>query len=180
MSDPRHGQIATLASLLLYGLTVLDFDITLAQVVVTIVSALTVQGVADWWTSRDRISGAKSALISSLSLCLLLRTDALALAAAASAVAVLSKFLIRVHGKHVFNPTNIAIVALMLATNRVWVSPGQWGAQAMLAFFFACAGLLVVNRAARSDVTLAFMPRFPRSRSPAICTTWGRPISPSI
>jgi hypothetical protein len=157
MSDPRHGQIATLASLLLYGLTVLDFDITLAQVVVTIVSALTVQGIADWWTSRDRVSGAKSALISSLSLCLLLRTDAVVLAAVASSVAVLSKFLIRVHVKHVFNPTNIAIVALMLATNRVWVSPGQWGAQAMLAFFFACAGLLVVNRAARSDVTLAFM-----------------------
>jgi Na+-translocating ferredoxin:NAD+ oxidoreductase RnfD subunit len=165
MSDPRHGQIATLASLLLYGLTVLDFDITLAQVVVTIVSALAVQAIADWWTSRDRVSGAKSALISSLSLCLLLRTDALVLAAVASSVAVLSKFLIRVplgvargrHGKHVFNPTNIAIVALMLATDRVWVSPGQWGAQAMLAFFFACAGLLVVNRAARSDVTLAFM-----------------------
>ena len=157
MSDPRHGQIATLASLLLYGLTVLDFDITLAQVVVTIVSALTVQAIADWWTSRDRVSGAKSALISALSLCLLLRTDALALAAVAAAVAVGSKFLVRVRGKHVFNPTNIAIVALMLTTDRVWVSPGQWGAQAMLAFFFACAGLLVVNRASRSDVTLAFM-----------------------
>jgi hypothetical protein len=103
------------------------------------------------------VSGAKSALISSLSLCLLLRTDALVLAATGSAVAVLSKFLIRVHGKHVFNPTNIAIVALMLTTDRVWVSPGQWGAQAVLAFFFACAGLLVVNRASRSDVTLAFM-----------------------
>ena len=157
MSDPRHGQIATLAGLLLYGLTILDFDITLAQVVVTIVSALTVQAIADWWTSRDRISGAKSALISSLSLCLLLRTDALVLAAIASAVAVGSKFLIRVRGKHVFNPTNIAIVALMITTNRVWVSPGQWGAQAMLAFFFACAGLLVVNRASRSDVTVSFM-----------------------
>jgi Na+-translocating ferredoxin:NAD+ oxidoreductase RnfD subunit len=157
MSDPRHGQIVTLASLLLYGLTVLDFDITLAQVVVTIVSGLAVQAIADWWTSRDRVSGAKSALISALSLCLLLRTDALVLAAVAAAVAVGSKFLIRVRGKHVFNPTNIAIVALMLTTDRVWVSPGQWGAQAMLAFFFACAGLLVVNRASRSDVTLAFM-----------------------
>jgi Na+-translocating ferredoxin:NAD+ oxidoreductase RnfD subunit len=157
MADPRHGQIATLATLLVYGLTVLDFDITLAQVVVTIVSALTVQAIADWWTSRDRVSGAKSALISALSLCLLLRTDALVLAAVAAAVAVGSKFMIRVRGKHVFNPTNIAIVALMLTTDRVWVSPGQWGAQAMLAFLFACAGLLVVNRASRSDVTLAFM-----------------------
>jgi len=157
MSDARHGQIATLAALLVYGLTVLDFDITIAQVVITVVAALTTQAIADWWTSRDRVSGAKSALISSLSLCLLLRTDALVMAAIAAALAVGSKFLVRVRGKHVFNPTNIAIVVLLLTTDRVWVSSGQWGAQAMLAFLFACAGLLVVNRASRSDVTLAFM-----------------------
>jgi Na+-translocating ferredoxin:NAD+ oxidoreductase RnfD subunit len=157
MSDARNGQIATLGALLVYGLTVLDFDITLAQVVVTIVAALTTQAIADAWTSRDRVSGATSALISSLSLCLLLRTDALVMAAIAAALAVGSKFLVRVRGKHVFNPTNIAIVALLLTTNRVWVSSGQWGAQAMLAFLFVCAGLLVVNRASRSDVTFAFM-----------------------
>ena len=55
--------------------------------------------------------GCKSALISALSLCLLLRTDWLALAALAAVVAVGSKFLIRVRDKHVFNPTNLAIVA---------------------------------------------------------------------
>src|SRR6185503_5670799 len=108
MSDARHGQIATLAALLVYGLTVLDFDITIAQVVVTLAAALTTQAIADTWTSRDRVSGAKSALISSLSLCLLLRTDAVVMAAIAAVMAVGSKFLVRVRGKHVFNPTNIA------------------------------------------------------------------------
>ena len=72
-------------------------------------------------------------------------------------VAVGSKFLIRVRDKHVFNPTNLAIVAMMLATDGVWVSGGQWGSQAALAFFLACAGLMVVTRAARADVTIAFM-----------------------
>ena len=38
----------------------------------------------------------------------------------------------------------------MLATDAVWVSPGQWGSQAALGFFLACAGLLVVTRAARA------------------------------
>src|SRR6202022_2556984 len=37
------------------------------------------------------------------------------------------------------------------------VSPGQWGNAAFLAFLFACAGGLVVHRAARSDVTFAFL-----------------------
>jgi len=62
-----------------------------------------------------------------------------------------------VHGKHVFNPTNFGIVAMMLATGGIWVSPGQWGSAAFFAFLIACLGGLVVNRAARSDVTYAFL-----------------------
>src|SRR4029078_986996 len=94
---------------------------------------------------------ARSALISGLSLCLLLRTNRAELAVAAAVVAIASKFLIRVGGKHVFNPTEGASVAMLVLTNQVWVSPGQWGAAATFAFLMACAGSLVVTRAARSD-----------------------------
>jgi hypothetical protein len=45
----------------------------------------------------------------------------------------------------------------MLATGRVWVSPAQWGNAAFFGFLLACAGILVVHRAARSDVTFAFL-----------------------
>src|SRR5262249_58287663 len=99
----------------------------------------------------------KSALISGLSLCLLLRTNSLALAILTAAIAIGSKFLLRVGGKHVFNPTNVALVAMILTTGAVWVSPGQWGSTAVFGFLLASAGGLVVNRAARSDVTLAFL-----------------------
>jgi hypothetical protein len=156
-ADPRHGQIATLASLLVYGFGWLQFDLGLPQVAVTLVAALGVQRLGDAWTGAPWRSGAKSALISGLSLCLLLRTDALWIAALAAAVAVGSKFVIRVRGKHIFNPTNGALVALLLTTELAWVSPGQWGTAAAFAFTMACAGMLVVNRAARSDVTLAFI-----------------------
>ena len=40
---------------------------------------------------------------------------------------------------------------------RVWVSPGQWGSAALFGFLVLCLGGLVVNRAARSDVTYAFL-----------------------
>ena len=40
---------------------------------------------------------------------------------------------------------------------QVWVSPGQWGSVAFFGFLIACLGGLVVNRAARSDVTFAFL-----------------------
>src|SRR5206468_1506523 len=98
-----------------------------------------------------------SALISALSLCLLLRTGSLGLAMLTAAVAIASKFTLRVRDKHVFNPTNFALVAMMLATGSVWVSPGQWGSGLVFAFLLASAGGLVVNRAARADVTLAFL-----------------------
>ena len=68
-----------------------------------------------------------------------------------------SKFVLRWRGKHIFNPTNFGLVVMMLATGRVWVSPGQWGTAAFFAFAVACAGILVVRRAARSDVPLAFL-----------------------
>ena len=61
LADPRHGQIATLATLLAYGLAFLEFDLTLPQVIVTIGSTVLVQAVADRWTGRDKVSGAKSA-----------------------------------------------------------------------------------------------------------------------
>jgi Na+-translocating ferredoxin:NAD+ oxidoreductase RnfD subunit len=46
---------------------------------------------------------------------------------------------------------------MMLAAPDVWVSPGQWGSGPVFAFLLASAGGLVVNRAARADVTLAFL-----------------------
>ena len=158
MADPRLYQIATLASLLAYGMGWLDFDVTAGRVALLLGTALTTQWVCEWAArvAQPFHLSARSALISGLSLCLLLRTNRTELAIAAAVVAIASKFLIRVNGKHVFNPTNGGIVAMLLLTNQVWVSPGQWGAAASFAFLMACGGSVVVNRAARSDVTYAF------------------------
>ncbi len=157
--DPRVYQIGTLASLLIYGMGWLDFDVTPARVVLLLGTALATQWIGDRITRSPVAfkSSARSALISGLSLCLLLRTNHAELAVLAAVLTIGSKFVIRLHGKHVFNPTNGGIVAMLLLTNQAWVSPGQWGAVAFFAFLMACAGSLVVNRAARSDVTYAFI-----------------------
>jgi hypothetical protein len=60
------------------------------------------------------------------------------------------------NGRHVWNPTNFGIACMMLL-GLGWVSPGQWGSVAFFAFLLACGGGLVVNRAARSDITYAFL-----------------------
>jgi len=159
MADPRLYQIGTLASLLVYGMGWLDFDITPGRVAVLLTTVLVTQWTCDrlFHVRSPFASSARSALISGLSLCLLLRTNRTDLAVVAAIITIAGKFLIRVDGKHLFNPTDGGIVAMLLLTNRVWVSPGQWGAAAFFAFLLACVGSLVVNRAARSDVTFAFL-----------------------
>jgi Na+-transporting NADH:ubiquinone oxidoreductase subunit NqrB len=156
IQDPRHYQIAVLASLLLYGLVRLDFEISAANATAILATAMLSQYVCTRAWKLPRFDP-RSAWISGLSLCLLLRTNSVPLAVIASVVTIASKFVIRVNGKHVFNPTNFGIVSMVLLTDQVWVSPGQWGNAAVFAFLMACLGGLVVNRAARSDVSLAFI-----------------------
>jgi Na+-transporting NADH:ubiquinone oxidoreductase subunit NqrB len=154
--DPRLYQIGALSVLLAYGMAALAFDVTPARAALLVGSALATQyACTRIW--RLPAFDPKSALISGLSLCLLLRTNHASLAVAAAALAVASKFLIRWNGKHVFNPTNFGLGAVVLASGRAWVSPGQWGAPAFFGFLIACLGGLVVLRAARADVTLAFL-----------------------
>jgi len=155
VTDPRLYQIATLASLLVYGMGWLDFEVSATRVCLLLLTVLATQAIC------DRVTGAavnaKSALISGLSLCLLLRTNRIELAVLAAVIAIGAKFVIRFRGKHLFNPTNGGLVAMLLLTDQVWVSPGQWGSVAFFAFLMACVGGLVVNRAARADVTYAFI-----------------------
>lgn len=154
--DPRLYQIAALGTLLVYGLVRLDFDVSPAAVALTLGTAIATQLAFTRLAHLPRFDP-KSALISALSLCLLLRSDSPVLYAVAAAVAVGTKFLVRIDGKHVFNPTNIALVVMLLTTRDAWISPGQWGSTAFFAFFISCAGMLVVYRAVRSDVTVAFL-----------------------
>jgi len=154
--DPRTYQIAILASLTCYGLIALDLEVRPRVALAILATAQ----LAQWLGTRLAGLGAfdpRSALISSLSLCLLLRTTSWELGAAAAALAVGSKFLVRPGGKHVFNPANFGLGAMMLLTSQAWVSPGQWGSGAFFGFLLACLGFLVVHRAERSDVTWAFL-----------------------
>jgi hypothetical protein len=159
--DPRHFQIAVLSSLLLWGLWGLDLEVRPMVAAVILGTALAVQWAGTRLAGLARFEP-RSALISSLSLTLLLRTASPWLAALAAALTIGSKFVLRVRGarpggKHVYNPTNFGLAAMLLLTDGAWVSPGQWGSAALAAFAVACLGFLVVRRAERSDVTWAFL-----------------------
>ncbi len=186
--DPRDYQVVALSTLLALGIARFGFDVPPAHVAITLASALAGQ----WWAQRmgwpatpaARVSAVdgvafaaraqtsafqasafqyKSALISGLSICLLLRTSNALWMALAALIAVGSKFVLRVPcaaragTKHVLNPTNGAIMLLLVCGAPVWVSPAQWGHHLPLALGVAGFGSLVVHRSSRSDITLAFI-----------------------
>jgi len=158
MRDPRWWQIFSLALLLGYGWWALDFDQPLLGVAAILICGLVAQWVGSKWAAVTAYDP-RSALISALSLCLLLRSDDVLILACASVLAIASKFLIRWNGKHVFNPTNFAI-GVMLLTGAAWISPAQWGSRTWSAFLFASLAGLVLNRAKRADIALAFLSTF--------------------
>ena len=156
LQDPRYYQIAVLGTLVTYGIVALDFVIRLENAVAIAVTALSVQFAATRLARLPRFDPL-SAVITSLSLTLLLRTDLVALAALAAFIAISSKFLVRVRGKHIFNPANVAIVSLMASSDHAWISSGQWGSAALGAFAIACLGFVVLTRAKRAETTIGFL-----------------------
>src|SRR5262245_52214109 len=70
-TDPRHFQIAVLGSLLIYGIGWLGFDVTAGRALAILGAALLTQLAAGALTGAPGFDP-RSALISGLSLCLLL------------------------------------------------------------------------------------------------------------
>lgn len=109
------------------------------------------------WASSPQLISLKSAVITALSLSLLLRADRCTTMILAGSLAILSKFLFQVERKHFFNPANFGIIAALILTNDAWVSPGQWGEDGWYALLFAGTGGMVVKRVGRWDTTAAFL-----------------------
>lgn len=99
----------------------------------------------------------KSAAITALGLSLLLRANHGPTFLLAGAAAIVSKFLIQINGKHVFNPANFGIITALLLSRDAWISPGQWGNAPWLAALFLGAGGLILGKVGRWETTVVFL-----------------------
>ena len=92
----------------------------------------------------------KSALITGLILSIILQ-GAVWLLIVVSAIAILSKHIIRIKGKHIFNPAIFGLfVALFLPVSQSW-----WGASNLL--LLLVLGLVVVHKLKRFHLVLPFL-----------------------
>src|SRR5256885_792758 len=152
--DPRWLQIGFLASFLCVGLAARDFPIWHAPLLFA--AALGTQLACTRILKLENV-GVLSAVITACGLTLLLRSDVWWLPPLAAAVAIASKFTLRIRGRHFLNPANLGICAAMLATPHAWCSPAQWGEGGLLLLWMFALGCMVAHRAFRNDVSLAFL-----------------------
>lgn len=144
LRDPRLHVAAVLLTLQVLGQTVLDFRVSVAQILLCILAGAVIEsGVAFF---KDRvILWPASGLLTGNSTAFIMRTpgtvhgDYLSLHGiwiflAVVAVSMASKYLIQWHGRHIFNPSNLGLVlAFVILGPRYtepqdlwWIPMGPW------------------------------------------------------
>jgi len=115
-----------------------------------------------FWLKRLGLQqkGLLSAIVTCCGLSLLLRSDALWAHPLAAALAMSSKFVLRINGKHLYNPANLGVIAAITLLPGTWVSPGQWGNDLALAVWLLMLGTIVTQRARRLDISWVFLGAF--------------------
>ncbi|MEM6464836.1 MAG: RnfABCDGE type electron transport complex subunit D [Pseudomonadota bacterium] len=157
--DARHWQILALSGLFSISFLTSDFGAKPINLGMAVFGAMTAQ-LAGAVLTKAAFQW-KSALITSLSLSILLRATSPWFWFAAGLIGVGLKFAVRFNGKHIFNPACIGIVAVMLVFGReAWVSPGQWGQAPLLAGYALALAALVLSSAKRLDIALGFLVSF--------------------
>jgi enediyne biosynthesis protein E5 len=155
-ADPRLFQIFALGVLLAAGAYFRDFSIRPEQVLLTFACGLLTQA-ACWTLTPSKPRTLRSAIITCLSLTLLLRADNLIAHPIAAAAAISSKSLFRFRGKHLFNPATFGLIFAIVLLSGTWVSPGQWGQDVAIAAWVVMLGMLVTSRARRGDISWTFL-----------------------
>lgn len=158
-NDPRWIQVITLSVFAFLGQTVYHFVITPWQIAMAVLSV----AIADFvlsWRIRGSLMFPTSGLISGLGIAMLLRPTSLEILAflVAGLIASLSKYFVRYKGRHVFNPSNIALTVMLVCLPWFMRSvPAQWTPSPWLLLFIASMGLLVAYRARVLYIALLFI-----------------------
>ncbi len=154
--DARVFQILFLGTLLLFGALVRDFALHWEQVALAFAAGLGAQ--AFWIRALGlRNVGYLSALVTCLGTSILVRADSLWVHPLLAAIAMTAKFTIRIRGKHLYNPANLAVILAIAVVPGAWASPGQWGSDVLIGLWFVCLGVTVTTSAKRLDIAWAFL-----------------------
>jgi enediyne biosynthesis protein E5 len=102
-----------------------------------------------------------SAYISGISVGMLVRSPAIWPYALCSAISITSKYVLRVNGRHIWNPSNFGIVAmLVLAADSVASLSVQWGNNLLPMVVVWCFGSVIIYSLGRFHITATYVASF--------------------
>lgn len=102
-----------------------------------------------------------SAYVSGISVGILVRSPAFWPYALCAAISITSKYVLRVRGRHLWNPTNFGIVMmLLLAADTVAGLSVQWGNNLLPMAFVWVLGTFILRAVGRLHITLTYVAAF--------------------
>jgi hypothetical protein len=171
-SDPRLHLAAVIVSLQVLGQVAFDFRLSIAQILVSLLTCAVLEvGIA--FRRQHVLMWPASALLTGNGVAFILRVPGTEhgdwwsmhgwwIFAATSAVALLSKYLIRFRGRHIFNPSNFGLVLafLILGSSRADPLEFWWGpmsAWMVLALaIIVVGGFVILSRLGLLAIAVAF------------------------
>ena len=176
--DPRLHVAAVIITIHVLGQTVLGFQVSVPQILAAILTTAIIEVVLTFRSSRAFVWPA-SAMLTGSGVALILRvvgtpahepwsTYGWYIFAGVAAFSLLTKYVIRYHGSHVFNPSNIGLVVAFVVLGSSVVEPLDfWWAPLTIGMFTAYAvifagGMMITRRlkllvlAASFWITIAF------------------------
>lgn len=174
--DPRLKLSTIVITLHVLGQTVLDFKVSVAQILISMAVCGFIEGVITFRNTKMLVWPASGVLTGS-SIALILRASGtvhgdywslhgIQFFVLAGVVSLLSKHLIRPVGRHLFNPSNVGIVwcLLVVGPNHVFAQYLWWGPSIVgqvLAYLVILFGAVWILRAVKMiPMALSFMVTF--------------------
>ena len=159
--DARYFQIIFQSIFLCYGIYFLSWSNEYWLYTTYFITCLATQFIAEFIYQKKPTpffkrfaNGIPSVLISAFGLSLLLKTNSMGVAIFAAVISIASKYFLRINGKHIFNPSALGIVTAILITGNAWISPGQWGSNAVILFGVLSLGFIITTKIQKLDVSL--------------------------
>jgi len=170
--DPRLHLAAIIVTLQVLGQVAFDFQLSIAQILVSLAVAGVLEFGITLWRGRVLMWPA-SALLTGNGVAFVLRVPGTEhgdwwsmkgwwIFAGTSAVALLSKYVIRVRGNHVFNPSNFGLVLcfLLLGADRADPLALWWGplspALVLALVLIVVGGFLILRRLHLLEIAVGF------------------------
>jgi hypothetical protein len=172
LRDARLHLAVVIVSLQVLGQVAFDFRLSIAQILVSVLTCAVLELTIVFWRRRV-IMWPASALLTGNGVAFVLRVPGTEhgdwwslhgwwIFAATAAVALLSKYVVRFRGRHVFNPSNIGLVLcfLVLGAERAEPLDLWWGPMsAWLALALAiivAGGFAILGRLRLLDIAVGF------------------------